>query len=886
MRNDFASRVLTFLCIACLGVALATSTGCTRHYWREQADREVDGILTSKNCYSKWRIGAYHLEPDPKSRFAELYPKIDRPPMPPDDPAARCLSPNPQKPGKAGCGNPDGTGYIELVAAWDAENRASRAASEAPASIASIAGPVSKSFLRLEQKLESNERPYLINLEQACELAQFNSREFQDRRENLYLAALPVTLERFAFAAQFLAIDEVIREYTGRRTPEGQGNRWVNNSTLGVSKLFPTGALLLVRFANQVVVNMSAAGTPRVIAPSTISLDMTQPLLRDGGQAVTLEPLTQSERSLLYEIRGYARFRKEFFTAVAGGGVGSFGVSFTPAVLLPNSGNFAAEGYYPTILRSAILDNQKQNVAVLESILTLYKGYLEGGDVSQLQVDQVELDLLNGRSAVLQQTQLLSDALDRFKSQLGLPTSLPLQLDTSPYFRLMEQQQRFLRIVTQYEDARQLINNTDWPAQPELLRERLRQIARETPLAVGTNFATEFPRRWAELESLSEEQLAAKKRELRAERQSLLTKQAEAQASGQSVQFPARLAEIDRALDLVAFEESLRKYLARPWETLADPKRAQAVRDAVYRDAMSDFIVVLGDARNEQVIKARSLWPDLPAVCLDGTDLINADLDQSVAVVSQAALTNRLDLMNARARVVDSWRRIAVRANALMGFLNVRYHLDGANFDGTQPFDFDPQQSRHQLIINGELPLVRLAERNEYRTALIAFQRSRRTLQGAEDTILTGVRSELRQLRFLAENYKIQQRAVELSYNQVENALNTLKAPPRVVPAGQGGGSTDSSGSQAALTRQLLDAVSTLLRAQNQLYTVYQNYLITRLQLFRDLELMQLDGRGVWIDDVSSDCPSAAPAGDRPAGIPVAPALLPQQLQTEPAAPR
>ena len=50
--------------------------------------------------------------------------------------------------------------------------------------------------------LRSDQKPYKLKLDQAVELAIFNSREFQDRREDLYLAALPVTLERFQFSAQ------------------------------------------------------------------------------------------------------------------------------------------------------------------------------------------------------------------------------------------------------------------------------------------------------------------------------------------------------------------------------------------------------------------------------------------------------------------------------------------------------------------------------------------------------------------------------------------------------------------------------------------------------------------------------------------------------------
>jgi hypothetical protein len=48
----------------------------------------------------------------------------------------------------------------------------------------------------------------------------------------------------------------------------------------------------------------------------------------------------------------------------------------------------------------------------------------------------------------------------------------------------------------------------------------------------------------------------------------------------------------------------------------------------------------------------------------------------------------------------------------------------------------------------------------------------------AEDTILDNVRVEIRQLRQLAENYRIQQRAVELAYLQLENALEVFRSPP------------------------------------------------------------------------------------------------------------
>src|SRR4029077_1611448 len=177
-----------------------------------------------------------------------------------------------------------------------------------------------------------------------------NSREYQDRREDLYLAALPVTLERFAFAAQLLAMEVITREASGTLSSDMQHNRWTYSSTVGFSKLFATGALLLFQFANQTV--MEFVGKDRgTTSVSTINLDVVQPLLRGGGKAVTLEPLTQVERNLLYEVRDYARFRKLYFQFVSGGsdltanllapGATLGGAALTPGTTVLASGNGA-----------------------------------------------------------------------------------------------------------------------------------------------------------------------------------------------------------------------------------------------------------------------------------------------------------------------------------------------------------------------------------------------------------------------------------------------------------------------------------------------------------------------------------------------------------------
>jgi hypothetical protein len=115
-----------------------------------------------------------------------------------------------------------------------------------------------------------------------------------------------------------------------------------------------------------------------------------------------------------------------------------------------------------------------------------------------------------------------------------------------------------------------------------------------------------------------------------------------------------------------------------------------------------------------------------------------------------------------------------------------------------------------------------------------------------EDTVALAVRKEIRGLRALSRNYELQKQIIELAYLNIDNALETLYAP---VPGVQGAG---SDGNQAALTTQLLNTQSSKIQAQNSLFTFWINYQQTRIQLYRDLELMPLDGRGVWIDDIAT----------------------------------
>jgi len=924
---------------------LLVAPGCSRKFFRNAADKDVAAIISQKNQFPDWAVKNWFVYPHPDARFADPF-NPDRPPYPPDDYAARLLSPNPQHPTKrTGVGRVDGEGYLRILCEWDAENRALEAAGvgatpndallrgsdvvtasaqvpalptvpDAPVTAQGKDGlpnaipqapgtdpkqpggfPTVQSLIAIGgspddflRALYTNQQGYRILADQAVQLGLINSREFQDRREDLYLTALPVTLQRFNFAAQAFFTEQVVRDFVGSNL-NGAGRMWRLNTTAGVGKNFATGGQLLFQLANQVVLDLGQ-GRPNV-AFSNLTLSAVQPFLRGGGFAVNLEPLTQAERDLLYGMRSYARFRKLFYVATVAGPAGGLGLTNNPYSLqglAPNlgrgiGGNLTSPvvGYLPLLQQAAVIANQRKNVGFLTRLLDLYQRFREGGQQSDLQVGQVEVQLLNGRGQLLGSPNPggggsgirgYLDSLDNFKLQLGLPVTVGLDLDDRPLKPIQDQLGRFEAVYSDLEEFEKAARQYDLSGPVAEFRARWLPLFTNSQMVRGTTFAKTIGARWDSWARLNIAALALREAELIKQKTALLNEQTQRQLEGKP-EPPAeiqRLAGLNSELELAAFERAVRNYEAQPWLKKTKGSEQLAGQATAFTDVYYGFIKVALDARNERVATIRTKWPDLPPLPVNGSDLLAVDLDEAYTTGVQAALSSRLDLMNARGQVVDAFRKIAVQANALQGVFNVEYDLNAATpAAGSQPFNFSPSRTRHTLTFTGELPLVRRAERNNYRAALISYQRQRRTLMAFEDNIANDVRNDIRELRTQAQLYKIQQRVVDLGYSQVDNARELLVAPPAP-------GAGVDAGSAAALTQQLLQAQSNLLSAQNALYTLWVNYLTARMNLYLDLELMQLDDRGVWTDeqttgpDIRQPGTELRPAERIPAPQPVGPA--------------
>ncbi|MBK8178519.1 MAG: TolC family protein [Planctomycetes bacterium] len=212
--------------------------------------------------------------------------------------------------------------------------------------------------------------------------------------------------------------------------------------------------------------------------------------------------------------------------------------------------------------------------------------------------------------------------------------------------------------------------------------------------------------------------------------------------------------------------------------------------------------------------------------------------------LDELALGLRLDHQTVLDRADDSARAVEVAADALRSRLTVSADASMVSQEG-KPLEFRNKDVDWQLGLDLDLALDRFPERNRYREALIRQESSRREVEESGDTIRVAVRDDLRDTAATLEGYRIQRLAVELAERRIEGANLNLEAG-------------------RATTRDLLEAQEALLEARNAATAALINYQLARLALFRDLELLRVDERGIAFE--RELLTSAASGGGAPPG--------------------
>lgn len=242
-------------------------------------------------------------------------------------------------------------------------------------------------------------QPLELDLVGCLQVAAENSREWQDERERLFRVALDLTLQRWNFSVQEVGTLGAFVGGTGGAASSNTDAGLLSN--LGLSKLLGFGT----RITGNVGLDfLEAVGRGDAWdAISSVSLNITQPILRGFGKDIVMEPLTQAERDVLYQARDYERFRRTFAVDIA-------------------------QRFFQVLEQVDQLKNEEANYQGLTRLRERNEALATAGRLTDIQVDQARQDELSAEDRLVAARRDLEAALDDFKFALGLPIEVVLVL--------------------------------------------------------------------------------------------------------------------------------------------------------------------------------------------------------------------------------------------------------------------------------------------------------------------------------------------------------------------------------------------------------------------------------------------------------------------------
>ena len=185
-----------------------------------------------------------------------------------------------------------------------------------------------------------------------------NSREYQDAKELVFTTALALDLESDAFRGSFAGL--VSGAYSDTASGETRQRGKVASFEPEVTQRFRNGAEVGASLALDVASLLT--GDEDSALGILADLSLTVPLLRGSGRDIVMEPLTQAERSLVYEIQRFERFKRAFAVEVV-------------------------EAYLGVLQLERRVRNQEENLRGIELVTRRAEELGKAGRLSEVQVN-------------------------------------------------------------------------------------------------------------------------------------------------------------------------------------------------------------------------------------------------------------------------------------------------------------------------------------------------------------------------------------------------------------------------------------------------------------------------------------------------------------------
>lgn len=709
-----------------------------------------------------------------------------------------------------------------------------------------------------------------LNLANLLELATINSRDYQARKEVLFRTALTLTRQRYRYELNPTPFGNgTSANYSHLRQNGVTQNQLAVPSGVGVQRTLASGGEFLARFANSVVLTFNG--------PSGFAADVGSEMIFDFQQTVfqrdvRFENLTQSERDVIYAARDYIRFRKQLFRDIS-------------------------NQYYNLLLNFRGIEiNAQDYFTNLRGFIQSQAEYRTAEKIPRIQVDQFEQNVLRTRSNLVNNCFTLEAALDQLKFRLGLPTEMPLYMDLTELEsislkdELSVARQMISRARVELLNARNAsaLDTTTLANVAEVLADRMSNILRiqkrldktgtmDAPESNASNSALSVDKAAADLEHLTrllqifgvKMQVDMLRRELDNQIKSeppapplriliralefcsaqmqvielAMASMKSGAADSSKEMIAKRLKELhEKHAFLLAFIDEISTHLnsdkafnamegfAKIPDRMKESLWLVDQLERLAQDATKGLLPAEGDSIEDKVESTVDKTIELSDRLLekgpDGWEEIVLDQDEALLT----GLVQRLDLMNQRGNLADAWRQIKLAGDDLKSIVDLRATQSlRTKSNANKPFDFSFDDSETRMSVALDTPLNRRLQRNNFRLALINYNVGLRNLMAAEDAIKLDVREDLRQLALDRNQYTIAVAGAALAYERVISTRLRLQFSVQNVAA------RDFLESQQAYT----NALSSIARQ-------HVNYITDRIELFFDLEAIDVDDNGYW----------------------------------------
>jgi outer membrane protein TolC len=259
-----------------------------------------------------------------------------------------------------------------------------------------------------------------LRLEDALELAVKYSRAYQTRKEQLYLSALSLTLARHQFTPIFsgsgnagFAVQTEQATTVGIDAITGQPKVIVSDNLVEQQRVTGSGSLgasWLIRDVGRITTSFTAdfvrfvTGDRSLTTSSQIGATFLRPLLRNAGFKQEAENLIQAERQLLYDLREFTRYRKDFSVQIA-------------------------TAYYGVLGNRDAVRNSFLNLQSSRKNAERTRALAQEGRTTTADLGRLEQQELSAESTWINAVRNYKQTLDNFKIQLGLSVDTPIVLD-------------------------------------------------------------------------------------------------------------------------------------------------------------------------------------------------------------------------------------------------------------------------------------------------------------------------------------------------------------------------------------------------------------------------------------------------------------------------